>query len=345
MTTVVDLIKKLRPNIKEKTLKNYTSAYNVCRKYFKDIEYFKKPKEVIKFYKDRYPKITTRKTNLHAQALIARAYNHLGSERIFLKEAKSIEETLNKEKEKKLEAVLKNPPPKKFNASNEVLNDFDLVNQTLQKQESLVMDFYNPKKKEYTIKQLKDISKLAIMALYASSFNEKDLYLAKNPPRRLEYRFLKYHEGRFLKKDIDPEFNYLIRPNKRLKLYKFMFNKYKATALKTHGRQTIICNSRLSRILFIYIKTHTKLLEKNGLLFPQNLYNNKDQVVFNDFQWSKKIKKYLGVSVSAIRKAFVTKTYTQPNLPQTVVLEALAKRMGHSLSTALTEYRQIPKQI
>ena len=345
MTTVVDLIKKLRPNIKEKTLKNYTSAYNVCRKYFKDIEYFKKPKEVIKFYKDRYPKITTRKTNLHAQALIARAYNHLGSEKIFLKEAKNIEEILTKEKEKKLEAVMNNPPPKKINASNEVLNDFELVNEALQKQETLVNNFYSPLKKEYTIKELRDIFKLAIMALYASSFNEKDLYKAKNPPRRLEYRFLKYHEGRFLKKNRDPEYNYFWKPNKRLKVYKFLFNKYKAKALNTHGSQTIICNSRISGILSIYIKTHAKLLEKNGLLFPQNLYNNKEQVLYNDFQWSKKIKSYFGISSSDIRKAFVTKTYTQPNLPQTIVLEALAKRMGHSLSTALTEYRKVPKEI
>ena len=52
MKTVIDLIKKLRPNIKDKTLKNYVSSYNVCFKYFKDSDYLTKPKDVIKFYKE-----------------------------------------------------------------------------------------------------------------------------------------------------------------------------------------------------------------------------------------------------------------------------------------------------
>lgn len=345
MTTVVNLIKKLRPNIKDKTLRNYTSSYNVCRKYFKDIEYFKKPKEVIKFYNDRYTKISTRKTNLHAQALIARAYNHLGSEKIFLKEAEKIQEILNKEKEKELEIAMNNPTPQIINVSNKVIDDFESIKKKLLEQESLVMKFYKPSRKEYTLKELKEIQKLAIMGLYSSGFLEKDLYRAMNPPRRLEYRFLKYHAGRLLKKNIDPESNYLLKPNKKFNLYKLKFNKYKASAFKTHGIQTFICHPNLARYMVMYLKTHKKLLKPNGYIFAQNMYYSKEQVLYQDFQWSKKIKNYFGISVNGIRKAFVTKTYSQPGLPPTIILEALSKRMGHSLQTALTEYRQTPKQI
>jgi len=347
MTTVIDLIKKLRPNIKDKTLKNYVSSYNVCFKYFKDSDYLTKPKDVIKFYKERYPKITTRKTNLHAQALLSRAYNHLGSEKIFLKEAKKIEDSLKKEKEKLLEEAMKNPPEPIDNSvasSKEILN-FDLVKQLFSEQEQLVNKFYNDKKKTFTIKELKEISKLAIMALNASSFFEADLYKAKNPPRRLEYRFLKFHEGRLLKKNNNPDTNYLHKPNKKLNIYKFIFNKYKAKAFSSHGVQKLTINSKLYKILKMYLRTHNKLFIENGLMFAQNMYNTNEQKLYDDSQWSKKIKSYFTISQNDIRKAFITKTYSQPTLPPTIVLKALAKKMGHSLNTALSEYRKTPKII
>ena len=345
MSKVVDVIRKLKPNIKEKTLKNYVSSYNVCIKFFKDSDYLKKPKDVLKFYKDRYPKVTTRKTNLHAQAMLARAYNHLGSEKIFLQEAKKIEDSLNKEKEKLLEEVMKNPPSPIKASSNDVILNFDLVKDKFSKQEILVNSFYDSKKNTYTIKQLKEISKLAIMALYASSFFENDLYKASNPPRRLEYRFLKYHEGRLKKIDNDSNFNYLHKPNRKINAYRFIFNRYKAKAFSAHGVQKLTVNSKLKNILKIYVRTHKKLLEENGLLFAQNMYNTQDQKLYEDAQWSKKIKSYFGININDIRKAFVTKTYSQPNLPQTIVLQALAKKMGHSLITALNEYRKTPKLI
>jgi len=350
MTTVIDFIKKLRPNIKDKTLKNYVSSYNVCFKYFKDSDYLTKPKDVIKFYKERYPKITTRKTNLHAQALLSRAYNHLGSEKIFLKEAKKIEESLKKEKEKLLvEAInLPHDPPdhiKYIESPNKVISNFDLVKQLFSEQEQLVNKFYNDKKKTFTIKELKEISKLAIMALNASSFFEADLYKAQNPPRRLEYRFLKFHEGRLLKKNNNPDTNYLHKPNKKINIYKFIFNKYKAKAFSSHGVQKLTINSKLYKILKMYLRTHNKLFIENGLLFPQNMYNTNEQKLYDDSQWSKKIKSYFTISQNDIRKAFITKTYSQPTLPPTIVLKALASKMGHSLNTALSEYRKTPKQI
>ena len=159
MTTVADMIKKLRPNIKSKTLKNYVSSYNVCQTFFKDSNYFKKPKEVIKFYKDRYPKVTTRKTNLHAQALIARAYNHLGSEKIFLKQAEIIQDKLNKEKEKKIKVAMNKPTVNKINVESSEITNFELVIKVFKDQEKKVMEFYKPKKLTYTIKELKEIYK------------------------------------------------------------------------------------------------------------------------------------------------------------------------------------------
>jgi hypothetical protein len=93
------------------------------------------------------------------------------------------------------------------------------------------------------------------------------------------------------------------------------------------------------------VRTHKKLLEENGMLFPQNMYNTKEQKLYEDAQWSKKIKSYFSININDIRKAYVTKTYSQPQLPATIVLQALAKKMGHSLITALNEYRKTPKLI
>jgi hypothetical protein len=319
---IVEAIKKIKPFLKEKTLKNYQTSFNVCKKHFNKNMYYKNPEEVLIFYETKYKNILSRKTNLHAQALICKAFKDFENEKKYIKYAKDIENKLKLEKKKLLESNEEKPEKPKENKKEIIIEDFEII-------------------KNKFSDQLKEIQKLAIMSLYSTCFFSDNLYNVTNPPRRLEYRFLKLINGKIPKKN--NEFNFLIKKNNK-KMH-LMFNKYKANAFKIHGIQKLSCNDKLINILDIYLKTHNKLLEKNGLIFPQNLYNNKPQQVYNDFQWSKLIKKYFELNVNKIRKAFVTRAYSSPKLPETIILEKLAYKMGHSLKTALTEYRNTTKKI
>ena len=341
---IVEAIKNIKPFLKEKTLKNYQTSFNVCKKHFNKNMYYKNPDQVLKFYETKYKNILSRKTNLHAQALICKAFKDFENEKKYIKYAKDIENKLKSEKKKKLESNQEKPIEKKpeENKKEIIIDDFEIIKNKFSDQEKKVYEFYKEDKKEYTIKQLKEIQKLAIMSLYSTCFFSDNLYNVTNPPRRLEYRFLKLINGKIPKKN--NEFNFLVKNNNNKKIH-LMFNKYKANAFKIHGIQKLSCNDKLINILDIYLKTHNKLIEKNGLIFPQNLYNNKPQQVYNDFQWSKLIKKYFDLNVNKIRKAFVTRAYSSPKLPETIILEKLAYKMGHSLKTALTEYRKTTKKI
>lgn len=339
-------IKNIKPTISDKTLKNYLASYNVCRKHFEDISYYENPEEVLKFYTTRYINIKSRKTNLHAQALICKAQNKPKLAKSFEKYAKQIEMKLKNDKKKLIEKIIdKNIDPIKLIVEDKSLSSFNTIKDIFKKHEQKVLTFYNKTKTTYTIKQLKDIQQYAIMALYCNSFFEKELFKSKNPPRRLEYRYMKFVEGRVNKTTLNKDFNYLIKPQKKLNKYRLLFNVYKANAFKVHGQQQFLCGSKLEKILTIYLKTHNSMLLNNNLLFPQNMYNSKDDKVYNDFQWSKMVKKYFGVSVNQIRKAFVTETYSSPKLPQTIILERLAYKMGHTFKTAMTDYRKVEKKI
>ena len=92
----------------------------------------------------------------------------------------------------------------------------------------------------------------------------------------------------------------------------------------------------------MYINTH-KNIRKSDILFPQNLYNQKDEKIYESYQLSRIIKKYFGYNIDDIRHAFVSQAYKTPYIPDTKILEGLAYRMAHSFKTAMSNYRQYSK--
>ena len=354
MTTIFEKLKIVKSDLTDTTLKNYVSFYNIAVKYFKSEEYrnmikleniskpvwnpprfFENIESTQIFLNLKYSKLSVRLARYNAWVAICLAYNIPGlADRV-----KSIKNKIEEDEKLKSKQALES---RTFNSDSPDKNYLDIflaVKKKLIYQAELVENFYEESKTGYTLIELQQINKLAFMMLVANAFllDEDKLLLAENPPRRLEYRFLKYIVG---KKNL--EGNYLNKIHPRINSYRIVYNIYKKQAQKSLGEQRLRVNSDLMKILKMYIDTH-KNIRKSDILFPQNLYKQKDEKIYAGYQMSRIIKKYFGYTIDDLRHAYISKAYQTDYIPDHKTLEGLSYRMAHSVKTAMANYRQFSK--
>lgn len=356
MTTIYKKLKIAKPELTHTTLKNYESFYNQGLKYFSSDKYrnliktgkvenpiwnpksfFKSIPETTRYLDLHYEKINVKLTKYNCWVAVCLSFNKVALSKSVKALKNKIEEDLKLKSKRDIESRVVNQDE----SGKDYFKIFDEIKKSLTHQAELVDEIYETDKTSYTIIELKQINKYAFMSIIASSFllDEDKLLFADNPPRRLDYRFLKYKIGRNLSDD----FNYLNKINNKLNIFRLVFNKYKKTAWRSLGQQTLNINKDLLKILKLYIHTH-KNIRKSDILFPQNLYNLKDEKVYEGYQFSKIIKKYFGgYTIDDIRHAFVSRAYNINYIPSHEVLKGLSYRMSHSFKTAMSHYRQLSK--
>ncbi len=336
MTTIYQKIQLAKPDLSDITIKNYIPFYNIGVKHFNNPMFFKNINQTEQFIIKKYNKLNVRLTRYDAWITILLAFEEDNLAGIVKSRKMKIVNKLKSDRKKSIELSINRPEqPKK-----DYLKIFDEVKKKLINQAELVMDFFETDDTGYTLIELKQINKLAVMSLIANSFLQpKDQYLnALNPPRRLDYRFLKYKIGR----NLSNKFNYLNKKNPKIGFYTLIYNVYKRQAKKNLGQQRLIVDKDLLKILMMYIKTHRNI-RKSDILFPQNLYNEKPEKIYESYQMSRIIKKYFGYTIDDIRHAYISKAYQTDFIPDHKILEGLAYKMAHTFKTALINYRQFSK--
>ena len=134
------------------------------------------------------------------------------------------------------------------------------------------------------------------------------------PPRRSEFANIRI-------KNIDTTLDNFLYKNK------IIFNNYKTS--KKYGQQTYIISPEVMPILKQYLK-----LNKTDFLFPK-----KDgEASMSNVDYNRLLGKVFGpfISVDALRSIYLSEKYK--DVPSMEDMEATAKEMGHSVTTAMTDY-------
>jgi integrase len=134
------------------------------------------------------------------------------------------------------------------------------------------------------------------------------------PPRRSEFANIRT-------KNIDTTLDNFLYKNK------IIFNNYKTA--KKYGQQTYIISPEVMPILKQYLK-----LNKTDFLFPK-----KDgEASMSNVDYNRLLGKVFGpfISVDALRSIYLSEKYK--DVPSMEDMEATAKEMGHSVTTAMTDY-------
>ena len=134
------------------------------------------------------------------------------------------------------------------------------------------------------------------------------------PPRRSEFANIRI-------KNIDTTLDNFLYKNK------IIFNNYKTA--KKYGQQTYIISPEVMPILKQYLK-----LNKTDFLFPK-----KDgEASMSNVDYNRLLGKVFGpfISVDALRSIYLSEKYK--DVPSMEDMEATAKEMGHSVTTAMTDY-------
>jgi hypothetical protein len=134
------------------------------------------------------------------------------------------------------------------------------------------------------------------------------------PPRRSEFANIRI-------KNFDHTLdNYLFKN-------KIIFNSYKTS--KKYGRQEYIIPKEVMLFLRQYLK-----LNKTDFLFPK-----KDgEACMSNVDYNRLLGKVFGsfISVDALRSIYLSEKYK--DVPRMEDMEQVAREMGHSVSTAMTDY-------
>lgn len=109
---------------------------------------------------------------------------------------------------------------------------------------------------------------------------------------------------------------------------KMIFNVYKTA--KSYGHVSIQSPPELHEIINRYVSYH-------------DIANGQPLLGYTNYmQMNYALKRLLGTSVNNIRHSYISKFYSQYNVPSSSELEDMANEMGHSIQTNL-RYRKIQK--
>ena len=141
-----------------------------------------------------------------------------------------------------------------------------------------------------------------------------------NPPRRLEYIDMKLHDG----KTEGHVYNYI-------KNKKFYFTTYKTS--KKYGEQVVPINPKL-----YYIIRKWKLLNPK----QEWLLSTYDGKKLTPSMLTQRLNKIFGkkVYVNMLRHIYISEQVLK-DMPPLKELEETAREMGHSVETAITQYKKI----
>jgi len=143
-----------------------------------------------------------------------------------------------------------------------------------------------------------------------------------NPPRRLEYIDMKLHT---IQPDYEPKkYNYI--QNK-----KFHFTTYKTS--KKYGEQIVPITPKL-----YYIIRKWKLLRPH----QEWLLSTYDGKKLTPSMLTQRLNKIFGkkISVNMLRHIYITEQVLK-DMPPLKELEETAREMGHSVETAITQYKKV----
>lgn len=174
-----------------------------------------------------------------------------------------------------------------------------------------------------------------------SVFNQMLLYMVMRYPLRLALYDIKFTK---IKKNIDPEQNYIYIAPKKME---FIMNNFKN--VKTFGKQTILVDKQTETVIRNYIKfLKNNNIDSDYLLI--NYYNDVPLLYSSRDVYSVVLKKLLdklfpgkNVSTNNIRDSYATKIIKSPeyNTMTNAEKENLHKRILHGIETANIYYNKV----
>lgn len=171
------------------------------------------------------------------------------------------------------------------------------------------------------------------------------------PPRRLEYKYLKFFQLKKNKKkkaeDLDKKFNWIVFNTKGTPS-KLVFNKYKTS--KTYRQQVFDISGTDKKPIFDFTKLRKSAkafvlssgLDDEDLCFPNSngqLYENFSRRV-SEYPFRKFYKQGKNISVNILRHSFISHYNTRGKNLNTNSMREVSRWMSHSLEEALI-YRKI----
>ena len=177
--------------------------------------------------------------------------------------------------------------------------------------------------KDLSYKNFIKLQNMVILSCYFSSID--------NPPRRNIYASLLIKKLDKKNNYFEPNTNYLLIKNSRIKY--FLFQNYKTS--KNYGTVKIRINPELNNDINLYLR-HNKskfflpAKTKNRPMTTEELTKRLQQIF--------KINLKKNISTQMIRQIFVSKIYE--NTAKYTTLKDLSSKMGHSFLTAFTKYNK-----
>jgi hypothetical protein len=315
------LLKKVKPNASETTIRSYSSNIRILfrlinsnEKQIKDLKFLENPDQILALLSNKVN--STIKNYLNSIVVLLRS-NEEKYEKLIEKYAKEI---------KKIQDKMEDFYEKNIKSEKQEKNWVDY---------NEIVDLYNKYKKEYNslIKKnsVEDIRKSKIkkelvkdtvlLALYSGVYF---------PPVRNDFNEMEIiNQG----EDMDNKKNYLVLMNNNT--IKFIFNEFK-TAKSKGSQEILIKNKTLIDLLLKHIEIQDKdylLINSQGNPLTANgLTKQLNNIFKREFNKS--------ISSSLIRNIYISHIYNNKNL-STAEKKSLAEKMLHTKGIAEDVYNKI----
>jgi len=312
---VKELIRKYRPNIKDITIDNYSKYLNKISKHFKDekfnvkdIDMFKKTKDVMKYLKE-LPLSTQKALIASILVILNNDDKYDSSIKKYRKYLEVVNSSYELERSKKQKNIKES---KNWTTMKELENIRQQLKKKVERQN--IYKKTNLKQHEYDL-----LRNYIISALYTYK-----------PPRRNIYRTVEYISKKAYNKLKDDELkkNYLVHNGKILF---FHFGNQKSS---NFNNQVLDIPKPLKRVIRAYMRHPTTNIN-DGELFLRT-YNGRQlstqgltNIISKIFTIGDK-----HVSSSLLRKIYVSEVVK----PHADIVNNAAKEMGHSTSIANKHY-------